>query len=172
MLARRLADFRAPAICGSSANSMTAATTSRRTAGLAQRRSSRHHRRRGLGPRVLSSSPGRSSGRVLRVTRCSYPDDSRYVTAAWPSVPRRLRAVHPWAGHSEPKTGVPVPDSGRSSSTASPIEFAVELADVFERILAATHLSRPADVGSVLAREAAALGAAEVVFYLPDYDQE
>jgi serine/threonine protein phosphatase PrpC len=46
------------------------------------------------------------------------------------------------------------------------------VADVFDRVLAATHLSRPSDVGTVLVREAAGLGAADVVLYLPDYAQE
>lgn len=51
-------------------------------------------------------------------------------------------------------------------------DIPVELATVFERVLAATHLSRPSDVGTELARDVQLLGARDVVFYVPDYAQE
>ena len=48
----------------------------------------------------------------------------------------------------------------------------VELTRAFDRVLAATHLSRPSDVGDELVRDIEPLGAADVVFYVPDYAQE
>lgn len=48
----------------------------------------------------------------------------------------------------------------------------VELAAVFERVLAATHLSRPSDVGEELVQDIQPLGARDVVLYVPDYAQE
>ncbi len=46
------------------------------------------------------------------------------------------------------------------------------LAEALERVFAATHLTRPADVATVLAREATRLGAEDLVLYLVDYTQE
>jgi hypothetical protein len=47
-----------------------------------------------------------------------------------------------------------------------------EMASAFERVLAATHLTRPSDVATELVRNVAPLGAEDVVFYVPDYAQE
>src|SRR5207245_499840 len=48
----------------------------------------------------------------------------------------------------------------------------LELARVFDRVLSATHLSRPSDIGDELVRDIQLLGATDVVFYVPDYAQE
>ena len=51
-------------------------------------------------------------------------------------------------------------------------DLPVRMAEVFERVLSSTHLTRPSDIGTELVRNLEPLGATEVVFYLPDYAQE
>ncbi len=48
---------------------------------------------------------------------------------------------------------------------------AVEVARLFSELLRRTHLSTPADVGSILTEEFERIGATDAVFYVADYEE-
>src|SRR3954471_21135929 len=70
-----------------------------------------------------------------------------------------------------PEQGEPGRGRGERSSMRAE-DLPVRMAEVFERVLSSTHLTRPSDVGTELVRDLEPLGATDVVFYLPDYAQE